>query len=97
MKLCETMLHIIRRAYDSKQIEFIEYCKHVYSKDDDYLTITDAKVYGLMLYQCHRTKKKGKGVKWKNGTPRFQSHDYDKVLKNMKMKLFQPKSCLNLI
>ena len=68
-----------RRAYDSKQIEFIEFCKHVYAKHDDWETITSAKVYGFMLYQLHRTSKKSQGEKWKEGTPRFRSHYYDKV------------------
>ena len=72
-----------RRAYDSKQIEFIEYCKHVYAKHDDWETITDTKVYGFILYQCHRTTKKDQGEKWKGGTPRFRSHDYDKVLESI--------------
>ena len=52
-----------RRAYDSKQIEFREYCEYVHGKEDHPLTITEIKVYGFMLYQCHRTKKRGKKVK----------------------------------
>ena len=38
-----------RCAYDSKQIEFIAYCKHVYAKHDDWEKITGTKVYGFML------------------------------------------------
>ena len=72
-----------RRAYDSKQIEFREYCEYVHGKDDHPLTITEIKVYGFMLYQCHRTKKRGKGVKWINGTPRFRPDDYDNVMKSI--------------
>ena len=83
-----------RRAYDSKQIEFIEFCKHVYAKHDDWETITETKVYGFMLYQCHRASKKGQGEKWKEGTPRFCSHDYDNVLDSIKNGEVKTKNLL---
>ena len=68
-----------RRAYDSKQINFFEFCHHSFGHEESCETITDDKVYGFMVYQCPR-QKKGKGDKWSAGS-RFRITDYNEVIK----------------
>ena len=66
-----------RRAYDCKQIEFLKYCRHQFSHEDNCDFITVEKVFGFMIYQCYRTKK-DKGEYWASGS-RFRIDDYNKV------------------
>ena len=39
-----------RRAYDCKKIEFLEYCRHKFSHEDNCDNITVEKVFGFMIY-----------------------------------------------
>ena len=50
-----------RRAYEPKQKEFLEYCRHKFRNDDNSDLITFEKVFGFMIYQCYRTKKDKNG------------------------------------
>ena len=67
-----------RRAYDYKQIKFLEYCLHQFSQEDNCDFITVEKVFGFMIYQCYRTKK-DKGDYCVSGS-RFRIDDYNQVI-----------------
>ena len=41
------------------------------------------KDFGVMIYQCHRTKK-GKGEHWVSG-PRFRIVDYNRVMERVNL------------
>ena len=71
------------RAYDCKQIEFWEYYRHSLSYEESCENITVLKVFGFMIYPCHRTKK-GKSDSWVSGPP-FIIDDYNGVMKRVNL------------
>ena len=82
-----------RRAYDPKQIEFLEYCRHIFSHEDNCDFITVENVFGFMIYQCYRTKK-DKGKYWVSGS-RFRLDEYNEVIERVNLESQEvKKNCL---
>ena len=49
-----------KRCYDPKKLEFLQFCKSVFSDEENPELVTEQKVFIFLFYQAYRSKKKKK-------------------------------------
>lgn len=68
------------KAYDGKELEFIQYLDYVFAHDDFCRKVDANKVYRFIFYQCAREKRLNRRGQRNRQAQHFDKSDYDAIM-----------------